>query len=800
MAQYYKPGNLDYERGYNGDYELDIIEGTFDSGEINELPTVTFKIEIDEEGLWKEIERYGIVTIPVNYNDGEDWFRVWETEADDNYMTLEVTARHIAFDLSNTIAKNYDNDDVMICATGNTNGQGALNKLFNGTKFIPHSDILTNDSVRWERKTILEALLSDDYNSFVNRWGGELHVHKYDVYMYQHIGSDKGVNIEYGVNTDNVNEHIDINNVVTRIIPIGFDGLRLTGKTPWVDSKLINKYPIVHEKVVKFDNVRVADGTENEQDKKDYSIFPTGEDARQELIRLSNLMFEKENIDKPLVNIKVDMIELSNKDEYKEYKSMEQIYKGDTVHLHHSKLDINSESRCISYKWDIVRKEKISNEIGDVAENYFDKVADIVNSLEGSMNDLFNGKINAKRLYGVIDSMKTVLRAQYSVAQKQHVRAMLFEDTDPNSATYGALAIGTKGLEIAGERTPDDSDWDWRTLITSGKVKADYLIGVLTNDDGSFKLDLNGRKTCNFYVDGNPSMTIYGHGIYFYNYNPTEYDPDIGGIGVTLPESDTSRLSQWHTSDSYIAILYEDANNGSVYKYLTFDKYNKMKSNIENSPIKVHTNIGLAGTRLNIYDSNENQCGEISSDSAGNAYIAGFKRDLNFSYANSSTSNTVMAKITSDGFRVYGDKQCVQQTEYYGDVSFSATEDISSLLTWTMRNIEIKEKDKAEDGYYYKVIYIPGLIKSTINVEKDYTVYITKIHTNKDCSLWELDKDKFVVRSEEPCLFSFKLEGDRKGFEYRGLNEQEESGKNFRFNEQNIAAKNFKENGVSLDQ
>ena len=47
------------------------------------------------------------------------------------------------------------------------------------------------------------------------------------------------------------------------------------------------------------------------------------------------------------------------------------------------------------------------------------------------------------------------IRDRSSIAKKQEVRAILFEDLDPDSPTFGAMCLGTLGFEIAGERTAD---------------------------------------------------------------------------------------------------------------------------------------------------------------------------------------------------------------------------------------------------------------------------------------------------------------------------------------------------------
>ena len=68
------------------------------------------------------------------------------------------------------------------------------------------------------------------------------------------------------------------------------------------------------------------------------------------------------------------------------------------------------------------------------------------------------------------------MRAQSSAARKSNVRAVLFEDLDEKLPTYGALCLGTMGFHIAGKRTADGRDWDWKTFGTGQGFFADLIV------------------------------------------------------------------------------------------------------------------------------------------------------------------------------------------------------------------------------------------------------------------------------------------------------------------------------------
>lgn len=391
MIQIYDAGNTNFN--INGDMAIQPISAVL-SNAINTIPSIELELNYDEYKTYDYITEQSVIKCATPW--GLDLFRVYEIEKDNDY--IKAYGRHVFADLMNTLAKDFSNTDIGIVATGSCIGQSALDKLLLNTKFIGHSNISKLDSVRWERKTITQALLSDDDNSFVKRWGGELFVNNFDIYMNDRIGEDNGVRISYGKNLDSIEQTIKTDELATRIIPVGANGLHLVGKTPWVDSPNVNKYPQIYEKVVEFSNVKVKESSDDSEG------FATEDLARQELIRLSNLMFSEQHVDTPSINIKTNMLDIRDSIEYKQlgYSGLEVINLGDTVICTHSKLGIETKARCISYKWDVLTEKMQEIEIGDVQLNYFDKQNDSVSKLNNDVkeqkNDLLKAIDNATAL------------------------------------------------------------------------------------------------------------------------------------------------------------------------------------------------------------------------------------------------------------------------------------------------------------------------------------------------------------------------------------------------------------------
>src|SRR5699024_9587262 len=92
---------------------------------------------------------------------------------------------------------------------------------------------------------------------FISRWGGELVRNNFKIEMLNRRGMDRGVEIEHRKNLLGYEASIDVSTVVTRIQPVGFDGLMLPER--YIDSELIDEeHPVIAE--IKFRDIKAAVG------------------------------------------------------------------------------------------------------------------------------------------------------------------------------------------------------------------------------------------------------------------------------------------------------------------------------------------------------------------------------------------------------------------------------------------------------------------------------------------------------------------------------------------------------------
>lgn len=557
MIEIYLKTNTNYDK--NGDITLDPTSCTYKDSE----NLITLEHFIDDEGRWKYINFENVIA--AEENGKKKLYRIYNVVKE--LYSVTAYARPIFFDLIDKVLLD-------VRPTSKT-GEEALNILLEGTGYTGHSNITMLNTSYYIRKNIVEALIGDIDNSFLNRWGGEFYCENFDVYINDKIGSDNGVRVEFGYNLNEIEEDVNIEEVVTRIIPVGYNGIMLEGNTQWVDSPLINKYTQPKMRVIEFSDVKVKESSDDEEG------FETIEEARAELIRQCNLLYEND-IDKPTVNYKIDMINLSNTTAYKDFKMLVEVNKGDTVTCYIKHLDIDVKARVIDYERDLITGEYKSIELGNAVSNFFNEQADIQNKVNSILNS--NGSVKAQTVEGTINAVKTQFKALKDIAQPQDVRAILFEDKVEDSPTFGCMCLGTMGFEIASSFKPGTKEWDFRTFGTGQGFFADYIVagtmladriksGMLMSmnektwinmDDGTFNfadvLKLIDGKLVLSHTNGHEGITLDRGGIKVTTYSETNGMEEVAKLIATSFSKyrDQNGLSICTTGyGDYIQIGYE---------------------------------------------------------------------------------------------------------------------------------------------------------------------------------------------------------------------------------------------------
>ena len=347
-------------------YELDIQPMIFDSlgyGTLSDVvsdPLITeelngsyiLELEYMKNGKFSEY----LVEENIIKAHGEP-FSIYSVEKDTDEK-IKILAKH-------WVINEWDKDFILDSAPTDLTAQNALAWI--QQRSINHSDIsisgdcTTTSTARYVRKNMLSAIFKED-NAILTRFGGELSYNKNNVSVNKHRGSLSGLTIRQGKNLTGAKYYLDFSTVTTRLVPVGKDGLMLD--EVYVDSPLINNYatPIIRK----------------------VEVNTTSED---ELRSYCNKLYEN-GLDKPTVSIKIDFIELSKTDEYKQYSSLETAHLGDEVTAYIPSLNLNVSTRIVKTVYNDNLKRITALELGSVTPNIATSSVNVEKNLQKQVEQL----------------------------------------------------------------------------------------------------------------------------------------------------------------------------------------------------------------------------------------------------------------------------------------------------------------------------------------------------------------------------------------------------------------------------
>ena len=168
---------------------------------------------------------------------GAQAFRIKNPEKTKHKITIK--AQHISYD-----AENYVIADSYVVDKNCNDAMDHLNRATdNPSPFQTVSDIADVNSYRCVRTSLYDA-----FSTVLERWGGHFVRDNYKFGIMSTIGRDNGVTVRYKKNLKEMTCKANWDNVVTKLMPVGKDGLLLD--EVYLYSK--TQYEIPFTKVVSF--------------------------------------------------------------------------------------------------------------------------------------------------------------------------------------------------------------------------------------------------------------------------------------------------------------------------------------------------------------------------------------------------------------------------------------------------------------------------------------------------------------------------------------------------------------------
>lgn len=375
----------------NGDYYVEIEDSIED-------------IEYLKEG--------NIVRVPTPW--GEQGFRLKNPKITNKKISIK--GKHLYFDSSRyAIVNSY---------VDSKNCNDALDHINNAcdqeTPFTTISDITTINSTRIVRNSLEEAI-----STILEKWGGHLDRDNWNIGIRNTIGQDRGVVIKYGKNIINVEAEEIWDSVVTKLLPVGYDGITLP------ETYLISdvQYDIPYTKIVHFDQeidqeeFTDEDGNLDEEAYKNALITDLRSQAQ---IYLNENKYLKCNY---VVNAQIDNV----------------ADVGDVIYVKHELCNIDLTTNVISLQYDVIAEKYIQIEFG----NFKNELKNLISKINAETKENIR-KENETTVVKLQDNLKDATSKIWGTLGDSNViydgDKVLVVDSLPKETAKNVIMINSQGI------------------------------------------------------------------------------------------------------------------------------------------------------------------------------------------------------------------------------------------------------------------------------------------------------------------------------------------------------------------
>lgn len=298
---------------------------------------------------------------------GAQGFRVYNPQKKNNKITC--TCKHLFYDTASYLIE----DANVVDKTCNDALDHLNDSCDDITPFTMYSNIQQIDSARVVRKSLEEAIAI-----VLERWGGHLVRDNFNISLVSDIGNDKGVTLRYGKNIENITVKEDWSKVVTKLLPVGKDGLMLD------------------EIYVTLGEVGISDPNYGRPYTKTVSFTQDTDKTEAELkedLRNQATAYIRENY-LPKINYTVTA----------NIENVTDI--GDIIEVRDERLNIDLMTRVISVKWDCIQKRYTEVNFGNFSQKLKNLVTTVTSSAKSEIKETVNNE--------VIPQVETKLKEAYA--------------------------------------------------------------------------------------------------------------------------------------------------------------------------------------------------------------------------------------------------------------------------------------------------------------------------------------------------------------------------------------------------
>lgn len=350
----------------------------------------------------------------ANTPQGDQAFRISNVTKTRSKVALQ--ADHVFFD-----SKNYLIADTFIV---DKNCMAALQQLLDHTEpqtdFTAISDIGTVDSYRCVRTSLYDAI-----GMLLERWGGHLDLDNFEIGIRAEIGQDNGVTVRYAKNLKEIQCEEDWTEVVTKLLPVGNDGILLNDIDPdasiYVTSETQYDTPFV--KCITF----MQEISQEDYDTEQAYHQAVVDDLRQQ----AQAYVDEYCIPHVNYTLRANLEKLTDI--------------GDTVEVIDDRLGISLLTNVISFEYDCILEKYVEVEFG----NFKKQLSGLIGQLTAQTEQIATEKTNEVKVT-LTDELQRATATIWNTMGSSYViyngDSIMVVDSLPKESAQNVILINNGGI------------------------------------------------------------------------------------------------------------------------------------------------------------------------------------------------------------------------------------------------------------------------------------------------------------------------------------------------------------------
>lgn len=392
--------------------------------------------------------------VVANTPQGDQAFRI--SNVTSNRKKITAKCYHVFYDTKNLLI-----EDSYVYQLDCNAALDHLNSAISDTSpFETVSDITGINSYRCVRKSLYEAI-----QTVIDRWGGHLVRDNFTIKLMSSIGADNGVTIRYAKNLKEITCEENWDNVVTKLLPVGKDGLTLENLYVYSDTQ----YDIPFTKTVSF---------EQNLNKEDFEDENSYQQALINDLTIQAQQYVNTNC-YPTINYNLK----ANVDKVTDV--------GDTIQVIDERLGINLETHVISFDYDCILEKYTELEFGNFTQKLSGLMGTISSSTQTAITEA-NQNIQitlSEELQEASDKIWNALGSSYVIYEGDKI---LIVDTIPKEQATNVIMMNNGGIAFSqnGINGPFQSAWTIDNTLNMEQINVINLTANLIKG-GTLKLGSN---------------------------------------------------------------------------------------------------------------------------------------------------------------------------------------------------------------------------------------------------------------------------------------------------------------------